>query len=871
MHFTYIDEILPGFLNGEGTLQAFYGTISGDALLRIESQNNSWDLSLKEVFKLFPTELRFRLLKKILSAQSHKEETCEIFVSLHTRQQNLTVIRLKFALQPDFFSLSEISFDGWVLPSKLAIELFLGWIREFRFALNLTGLNSVLVGSQGSLKEVISWSQKDADCIKGLRNNMLLAEAPANFKPFAEFILNCSDKNICRGEILCDNNTRFSATYIKLYGLPLESDGLALFISSRLRQNDEIVERLKSAEKLYQQLFELSPAGMLLEDIHGYIIDVNQALLDATGYKKNEIINKHVSIFAAPENLPHIEENIRRIVNGEKLDLIVESRRKDGAKFYSRLIETLITLADGQQAILSISSDITDRVLMQRQLEEEKEKYRRFFENVLDIFFVTTPDGAVRHISPSVESYLGYTPAEILSKNSVAFYLNPSYRNLFVNKLKEHREVLDLEIPLVAKSGSIRYFSLNAHGIYSDNGELTEIEGVLRDITEKKQYLAELEEARRKAEESAALKSSLLSNMSHEVRTPLNSILGFSQMLYHNHPDPAVKEVVQKIHASGERLLKTLESIMLVAQLDSGLKPEPDHWALDQALARVFLEYKSVAEEKGLAYILDSEEGLWVHTDEKLLSICVKELIDNAVKFTKEGGITLRLKPIQTDQGLMARIEVRDTGIGIPLSKHELIFKEFRQASEGMSRSFEGLGLGLSIVRRLVQLLGGTLTFESSPGLGTSFYLDLPCLAEEEVASEPIPEAPLIRQITFKPEGLLIEDNAINAEITESFLEGVCTLDIVPNFWDALKLIQFKKYDFFLIDIALGPGPSGIELLKKIREIEHYQSTPTVAVTGFAQHGDAGKLRSLGFTHYISKPFTRDEIVSLIQKIFQNN
>lgn len=865
-----IDEIIPGFGKDEGTLQTFHGTINRNGRLRIESQNNSWDLNLNEVFKFFPTELRFRLLKKILSALRQKEETCETFVSLHTRQQSLSVIRLKFSLYPDSFSSSEISFEGWALPSKMAIELFIGWFRQFRFVFSNTGKNIMLIDSKGNLKEIISWSPEDADLIKGLRKDMSLTEAPERFKPFVDFVFKCSDEMVCKGEVISDSNSRFSATYVRLHGSPGGEEGLALFISSRMQLDEQMNERLKSAEKLYQQLFELSPAGMLLEDTRGIIIDANQALLDATGYEKSEILGRHVSMFAAPGNLPHVEENIRKIVNGEKLDVIVESQRKDGAKFYSRLIETLITLAVGQQAILSISSDITDRVLMQRQLEEEKEKYRRFFENVLDIFFVSYPDGTIRHVSPSVEKYLGYTPAEIISQNAVNFYSDPSYRNVFIKMLLEHREVVDLEIPLVTKSGEIRYFSLNAHGIYSSNGDLIEIEGTIRDITEKKQYLAELEEARRKAEESAALKSSLLSNMSHEVRTPLNSILGFSQLLYHNHPDPEVKDIVQKIHASGERLLKTLESIMLVAQLDSGLEPEPDNWPLDQALARVFLEYQSVAQEKGLLYLLESEDDLWVHTDEKLLSICVKELIENAVKFTKEGGVTLRLKAVQSPQGPKARIEIRDTGIGIPPSKHELIFKEFRQASEGMSRSFEGLGLGLSIVRRLVHLLGGSLTFESSPSTGTVFYLDLPRLVEEPSYSELVAEIIVAQKEKIVPRGLLVEDNAINAEITASFLEGLCMIDTVATFFEALRMIQNNKYDFFLIDIALGPGPTGIELLREIRSIEHFKNTPVVAVTGFAQHGDANKLKALGFTHYIAKPFTRDEIVVLLNRIIFN-
>lgn len=861
-----IDPLFPGFTNLSDLPQTFKGEISPEGELGLAWNNYYRIYNVPEVLSNFPAEVRRLLFRKFLLLSKSVQNFVFVSFTLPLDKNEFRVFSLKLSRVTKS---NKVEIEGWIFPSWLAIETMLGLFRSFKFVFTHTGKNILLIGSEGRLAEILSWTPEDISFISGLVRGMVIDQTPESFRPFAEFILRCKKVNFCRQEILLPHGKRFMGTFIHLQGNPLEGEGLGLAIFSSPPEESIIHRRVESAERLYQQLFELSPAGILLEDTQGYILDANQALLDATGYSLAEIKGKHVSLFASLENAPHVKENIRRIVNGEKLDVIVESRRKDGSMFYSRLIETLITLSDGTQAILSISSDITDRVLMERQLEEEREKYRRFFENVLDIFFISTPDGNIRHISPSVEKYLGYKPEEMLNIHASLFYQNSADRDQLIQRLKEHREIIDLEVPLFTKSGQVKYFSLNAHGIYRDDGALSEIEGTFRDITEKKQYLAELEEARRKAEESAALKSSLLSNMSHEVRTPLNSILGFSQMLYHNHPDPAVKEIVQKIHASGERLLKTLESIMLVAQLDSGLQPEPDNWELAQALARVFLEYQSVAQEKGLLYLLESEDNLWVYTDEKLLSICVKELIDNAVKFTREGGVTLRLKALQSTLGPMARIEVRDTGIGIHPSKHELIFREFRQASEGMSRSFEGLGLGLSIVRRLVHLLGGTLTFESSPGYGTVFYLDLPRLVDEDVANEitPAVSQPILQ--ASLPEGLLVEDNSINAEITESFLEGVCKLDVVPNFFDASRLIQYKKYDFFLIDIALGPGPTGIDLLKEIRTMDAFRDTPAVAVTGFAQHGDATKLKALGFTHYIAKPFTRDEIVSLMNKIFQ--
>ncbi|MGC8865604.1 MAG: PAS domain-containing hybrid sensor histidine kinase/response regulator [Bacteroidales bacterium] len=861
-----LDPMFLGYSQIDSLPQPIKGEITSEGEVWLVWGNSFRSFSLRDVLSGLPSSVRWLLFRKYVLLKEKSVTETFVSFSLPAEENSLRVYGLKMSRPVDS---DKIFLDGWMLPSWVALELMLGLFRNFRFVFTQTGKNVLLIGSGGSIAEIVAWSPEDVGMIAGVRRKMPLSKTPASFRPLAEFILGCKDQAFTRKEIWIDKSRLFIGSLIFLQGNPLTGEGLALAIFSRPVEAMQMQHRIESAERLYQQLFELSPAGMLLEDTRGIILDANQALLDATGYSLEEIKGKHVSILAAPENLAYVEENIRRIISGEKLDVIVESRRKDGSKFYSRLIETLITLSDGSQAILSISSDITDRVQMQRQLEEEKEKYRRFFENVLDIFFISTPDGVMHHVSPSIEKYLGYTSDDLRDINLSKLYYNNSDREEFIKLLKEHKEVIDREIRLITKAGEVKYFSLNAHGIYKEDGALVEIEGSIRDITDKKKYLAELEDARRKAEESAALKSSLLSNMSHEVRTPLNSILGFSQMLSHNHPDPAVKEIVQKIHASGERLLKTLESIMLVAQLDSGLRPEPDNWELSQALARVFLEYQSVAQEKGLLYLLEAEDDLWVYTDEKLLSICVKELIDNAVKFTKEGGVTLRLKAIQSSNGPMARIEIRDTGIGIHPSKHELIFKEFRQASEGMSRSFEGLGLGLSIVRRLVHLLGGTLTFESSPGYGSVFYLDLPRLVHEDKEVEITPAVLQSIPPIYIPEGLLVEDNAINAEITQSFLEGVCTLDVVPNYFDAARLIKYKKYDFFLIDIALGPGPSGIELLKEIRAIDIFRNTPAVAVTGFAQHGDASKLKALGFSHYIAKPFTRDEIISLINTIFQ--
>jgi len=695
--------------------------------------------------------------------------------------------------------------------------------------------------------------------LSGLR----IAEITGALKPLADFVARNRNKLTYESDLVA-GGCHYSCFFIPA-GLFAGSDnqwGIAVF--SDATERHRTISQSKDTERLYQTLFDLSPAGIILEDIQGNILKVNQAILRSTGYEASELLGKNVTSFASSENRTFVEGNIKRILNGETLNIDVESYRQDGSRFFSQLTETMITLPTGEKAILSISQDITERVEMEQALLVEKEKYRRIFESVQDVFFQSDFNGQIRVISPSIERYTGYQQSELEGRNLSAFYINPDDHFRMISDIQRQGEVTDFEVPMKARNGDIRYFSVNAHFLYDTLGRVTAMEGTLRDVTERRGFMQDLVEARKRAEESVKLKSSLLSNLSHEFRTPLNAILGFSQILQKSHPDPAVIEMATKIIHSGERLLRTLESIMMTAQLDSGAPVNFEILGLVESLVSVLHTYKQKAEEKGLLFLLEAEESPDVRTDEKLLNILVAELLDNAVKFTKDGGVSIRFSSLKSVTGDMARIEIRDSGIGISKEQHQLIFTEFRQGSEGISRNFEGLGLGLAIVKRIVSILGLTMNYESLPGKGTVFFIDIPFHEGEVVQARTEPPVP--QKAVEDPLALLVEDNESNREIVESFLEGTCRVDTVPRYFDALKLIGSRHYDLFLVDINLGPGPDGSDLLQEIRKLPEYENVPVIAVTGYAMLGDGMKLLQSGFTHYIRKPFDKEELTGLVRK-----
>ncbi len=391
---------------------------------------------------------------------------------------------------------------------------------------------------------------------------------------------------------------------------------------------------------------------------------------------------------------------------------------------------------------------------------------------------------------------------------------------------------------------------------------------------EKKQAQQELIIAKLAAEESSRVKSSLLANMSHEFRTPMNGILGFTEILSSLMTDESQKGMANHILTSAKRLMRTLNSIMTFAQLDSGYSLNMVNVNLSSLLEHCVDGIREIAKQKQLAINCSIEKGIFIQSDEHLLQTSLLNLIDNAVKFTNTGGIAVFLKKEANASGDIF-ISIRDTGIGIPDEKREMIFEEFRQASEGYNRPYEGSGLGLAITRKSIHLLNCRLSVDSEVGRGSTFMLSIPSRPEsienKEIATVKTDDpAPSEGVSGVSPLLLLVEDNDANIDLVKFFLKKEYRLDVAKDALSAIGLASKNQYDCILMDINLGPGMDGGEAIELIRQKPEYFSTPIIAVTGYTLQQEKEAILKKGANHYLAKPFNKDQISSLLKYVFGN-
>lgn len=387
-----------------------------------------------------------------------------------------------------------------------------------------------------------------------------------------------------------------------------------------------------------------------------------------------------------------------------------------------------------------------------------------------------------------------------------------------------------------------------------------------------------LKKALRKAEEMSVMKANFLANMSHELRTPMNGILGFSSLLKEKL-EGSSSNMAGKIEESARRLMMTLNSILEFSTLESSDEYDlTDRVKLADTVRSVIENQRQPAVRKGIAVSFDAiDNDIEIFGKEELVRRLTVCLVENAVKYTNKGFVKARVTTVERNLQRWAELSISDSGIGIEEHHIELIFEEFRQVSEGFSRSYEGSGLGLTIVKRIIELLKGKIEVESTPGEGSTFTLLFPLAPPEDIfvlreSERFVEEAAGDGRITA-PDGsplhiLVVEDNEINREVTQMFLADICKLDLAHNGKEAVRKCEEQPYNAVFMDINLGYGLTGIEAARRIQKIKGFEEIPMVAVTGYTLGSDRENLLKEGFTHYIPKPYSRNDLIDLLKQIF---
>ncbi|MEI6824743.1 MAG: MASE3 domain-containing protein [Desulfuromonadales bacterium] len=420
------------------------------------------------------------------------------------------------------------------------------------------------------------------------------------------------------------------------------------------------------------------------------------------------------------------------------------------------------------------------------------------------------------------------------------------------------------------------WYELHFSPVRDSDGTVTGAVHVVRNVTERKQMEENLREAKNAAVAANFSKSAFLANMSHEIRTPMNGMLGMTQLLEMTELTQEQLEYVASLKQCGKNLLSLINDILDLSKIEAGkITIEYAEFSLKQCINDVVLMQRSVAFEKGVALDIDMQGGLpaLFSGDQLRVKQILLNLLANAVKFTAAGSVTVSARLLeQHETSVLVRIAVRDTGIGIAAEAVDHIFKPFTQEDGSTSRKFGGTGLGLTISRRLAELMGGTISVESTQGVGSCFTVTLPFLVGRETASIQVAPAPAPIGWDGPPLRILfVEDDQVNITFGASLLKKLgFDVVVVENGRECLTALEQGAFDLVLMDIQM-PVMNGEEAVRKIRAEEQGTTDhqPVVALTAYSMRGDRERFLNEGFDGYISKPLITRELVGEIKRVME--
>ncbi len=624
-------------------------------------------------------------------------------------------------------------------------------------------------------------------------------------------------------------------------------------------------EALIQAKAQQRALLDNMPALAWFKDINGVYLSVNQKFCELNNKKFKDIIGKtDYEIWYKDLADKILNEDLKVITQRRTISNEVKFANNEGEQFELEIYKTPVF--DQNNNIIGTTgyaTDILEKKKSEFELKTEKIYFENLFNNSPEAIVIADINSNVLRINKQFTKMFQFTEEEIIGRNideiiseeteiefahsitqQIQFGKNSSFETVRLRKDRTKIDVVILGVPITLSDGTVVIY------------------GIYQDISKQKAEQHELLIAKEKAIESDILKTNFLATMSHELRTPLNGILGFSELLLTEDLNDEIMEMAQSIHQSGNRLLETINSILDISIIESNklnieIKKEN---IIDIILGKI-KKFSPKALEKNIQINFDFKGVAFLHTDEKIFENIINNLLDNAVKYTKNGSIEIKLSNENINNQLYLNICISDTGIGIDKNNYEKIFQYFSQVSEGYTRTYEGSGLGLSITKHYVEILNGIICLESTINIGSSFTVKLPIKENDVVYLE----KDLYNLSQIKPLILLVEDEKTNAEYVILSIRKFYDVELAINGIDAIEMAASKQYDLILMDINLGRDMNGITTTSEIRKMTNYQNIPIIAVTANAMVGQREELLSKGLTDYISKPFRKDMLLKVIQ------
>lgn len=625
----------------------------------------------------------------------------------------------------------------------------------------------------------------------------------------------------------------------------------------------------------------------------GMIRSWNAGAERTMGYASDEVIGRNFSIFYGPEDIASRKPQ-RELETAAREGRIEDEGwrvRKNGERFWVNTIITPLISPDGTiSGFAKVTRDMTERREADERLRQSEEIFRLLVESVTDYaIFLLDTDGRIVTWNSGAEKIKGYTPEEIIGKGLSTFYLpEDAHSGKAERELDIARRTgrFEEEGWRVRKDGTRFWANVVISAVHDEGGNLRGFAKVTRDMTERKradevqQALLEQREARLRAEEERRraeaayrvsqeanrAKDEFLMTLSHELRTPLTSILGWTRLLMTMEPnDPAFDEALAAINRGAQLQARLIDDVLDVSRIVSGkLRLAVEEIEVAQVLSSALETVRPSAEARSI--VLRSSIGSdlgHIIADGTRLQQVVWNLLSNAVKFTPKGG-HVELEARRTSSHV--QISVADSGEGMDPAFVPHVFEPFRQAEGSSTRAHGGLGLGLSIVRYIVEAHGGTVSAESQGrGRGSTFTLTIPIGAVRPGPQRASGEFNRVSEIPRLLEGmrlLLVDDDDDSRQLVRTVLvQGGATVTAVPSAARAIDAFRVERPDLLITDIAM-PEVDGYALSRAIREIEPGQTI--VALTAFPAGRNAA---DAAFAAYLMKPIDPQLLIEEVARI----
>ena len=667
-------------------------------------------------------------------------------------------------------------------------------------------------------------------------------------------------------------------------------------------------EALLRAGALQNAIFNSANFSSIATDAKGVIQIFNVGAERMLGYMATDVMNK-----ITPADISDPQEVIARakalsvelgtpITPGFEALVFKASRgiediyeltyiRKDGSRFPA--VVSVTALRDAQDTIIGyllIGTDNTAR----KQVEAEQKKLdqrlrdhqfytRSLIEANIDAIMTTDLQGIITDVNKQMEELTGCTRDELIGAPFKNYFTEPERAEASIKQALTEGKVTNYELTARSRDGKETVVSYNATTFYDRDRRLQGVFAAARDITERKrldQVLleknAELRSAKVLAEEANRSKSDFLSSMSHELRSPLNAILGFAQLMESDSPEPLPrqKENIDQILQAGWHLLNLINEILDLAKIESGklsLSPEP------VSLAEVLDECKSMtegeAQKRGIKMIFPRFEiPCFLHADRTRLKQTLINFLSNAIKYNRDQGKVEVTYALSTP-GLI-RISIIDTGVGLPPEKLARLFQPFNRLGQETG-NVEGTGIGLVVAKQLVELMGGSVGVESTVEVGSEFWFEMKISAEPQFAVGEVQRKASVQpqaQISSEVRTILyVEDNPANLKLIEQLIARRSDLRLLSAITGNLgiELARANQPEVILMDINL-PDISGIKALKILREDPITAHIPVIAVSANAMPHDIEKGLQAGFIKYLTKPINVNEFMDSLNTALES-